>query len=203
MSISYEYNEAEAVKADNAASRISEQGPYVGKFTKAEAIESKGGTHGIAFTFDSPGCGTVEFSLYTQKSDGAVCFGMNFVQAAMFLMGVKSLKASVGKVSKWSETEGKRVEEDGDVFPDLCGKPIGIVLAKELITTGKGNDSARFNLEGLFQAETRLMMSEIKEKKTTPVKLDRLVKGLKVKDSRTKVDAQPAQPAIGAAAGDY
>jgi hypothetical protein len=127
---------------------------------------------------------------------------MSFVQAAMFLMGVKSLKTTTGKVSKWSEAEGKRVEEDGDVYADLCGKPIGIVLSKELYTTQKGSDATRLNLEGLYQPETRLTMTEIKEKKTVPVKLDRLVKGLKVKDSRTK-GAEPAQPSVVAGAGDY
>ncbi len=203
--IEYDYDEKAATKADDAASRIAEAGPYIGKFTKVYAIEAQSGAKGITFEFDSPGNGTTEFSLYTLNKDGAPIFGMNMVSAIMFLLGVKKLSSEPGTVMAWDEAEGKRVEQDGEVFPTLCDKPIGIVMQKELYTKGNGSrDGVRFGLYGLFQPETKLMMSEIKEKKTTPVKLERLLKGLKVKDSRKAEVAEPGQPSVGmGAAGDY
>lgn len=204
MTIEYNYNEQSAVKADDAASRIAEQGPYVGKFVRAEAVLSaRTGTHGIAFAFEAPGQGTTDFTLWTQKEDGTPIFGMNMVNAIMFLIGVKSLKSAPGKVERYDEEARARVEVDGDVFPDLCNKPIGIVLQKELYSKDSGGDGSRMNLYGLFQPETKLMMSEIKERKTTPVKLERLLKGLKVKDGRKAVANEPAQPSLGVAAGEY
>lgn len=205
MSIEYDYDEKAATKADDAASRIAEAGPYIGKFTKAFAIEAQSGAQGITFEFDSPGNGTIEFSLYTISKDGAPIFGANMVNAIMFLLGVKKLVSETGMVERYDADVGKRVEEDGEVFPALVGKPVGIVLQKELYTKSNGaRDGIRFGLYGLFQPETKLMMSEIKEKKTSPVKLDRLIKGLKVKDSRKAEVAEPSQPSVGmGAAGEY
>lgn len=204
--ISYDYDEANAVKADDAASRLTDNGAFVGVFKSAEAVKSdKTGTHGIAFVFDSPGNGNAEFTLWTRKADGSDVFGKAQVDAIMFLMGLKGLKGVTAKVQRWAENDKgdrEKMEVDGKVFPDLCNRPIGVVLQKELYS-GKNGSGERMNLYGLFQPETKLMMSEIKERKTTPVKLERLLKGLKTKDSRKAQADEPAQPAIGAGAGDY
>lgn len=198
----YGYNEAGALKADAAASRLNENGAYVGTIKRAEAMVAKTGTKGVTLTFDSPGNGSIDLTLYTIKKgeDGKPIelFGKAQLDAIMFLLGLKSLKAEAGKVSVWSDAEGKRVEEEGKVYPELCNKPIGIVLQKELYTKDGGGTGERMNLAGLFQAETKLMMSEIKERKTTPVKLDRLTKNLKNKDSRKAGAAEPPQPGVGA-----
>lgn len=204
MSVNYAYDETAAIKADDAASRIAESGPYVGTFKKVWATKSANtGTEGIAFAFDSPGNGTVEFTLWTRKEDGTMIFGWNQVSAIMFLLGVKKLESEVGKVEVYDEGEGKRVEQDGDVFPSLCDKPIGIVLQKELYTKTGGGDGSRLGLYGVYDATTKLMVSELKEKKTQPVKLDRLLKGLKTRDSRKAQAPEPSHPSIGAPEGSY
>lgn len=206
--VSYAYDETNAAKADKAADTITEGGAYIGKFVRAEATKSeKTGTQGIVLAFEAPGSGNAEFTLWTRKEDGTEVFGMAQVQAIMFLLGVKSLKSVKGKITKWEEVEGKgrqQVETEGNTFPDLCGKPIGIVLQKELYSKqgGKG-DGSRMGLHGLFQPETKLMMSEIKERKTSPVKLERLLKGLKVKDTRKSDASEPGQPSMGTIGGDY
>lgn len=202
----YSYDEESAVKADAAASRINEQGAYIGTFTKVEATTAQSGTRGIAFTFEQKGGGNASFTLWTRKETGEPVFGKSFVDAMLFLLSMKTLKASVGTVEKWEDTEKGRekVEADGLVYPDLVGKLIGIVLEKELTSKKNGSDSFRFNLAGLFQADTKLMMSEIKERKSQPQKLERLLKGLKVKDSRKAATNEPGQPSIGGVdAGDY
>jgi hypothetical protein len=202
MSIDYTYDEKAATKADDAASRIAENGAYVGTFKKAWAIVSTNtGTHGITFAFESPGQGTAEFTLYTRKADGTEIFGWNLVSAIMFLLGVKKLESERGMVEVYDEDQGKRVEQEGDVFPALCDKPIGVVLQKELYTKQGGGDGTRIGLYGVYDAATKLMMSELKEKKTTPVKLERLLKGLKTKDSRKAAAAEPAHPSVGAEGG--
>lgn len=204
MAISYNYDEVNAAAADKAASQINENGAYVGRFKKAWAIQSQNtGTHGIEFEFDSPGNGSASFTLYTQKEDGTVVFGKSFVDAMLFFFGVKRLNSIEGTVSQYSEADKGRIDVPGDVFPDLCEKSIGIVLQKEVYTKGNGGEGSRLSLVGVFQPETRLMYTEVKEKKTSPVKLDRLLKGLKTKDTRRKTD-DTAQPAMGGvAAGEY
>lgn len=203
----FEYNEKQVQEADKAADAITESGAYIGKFTQVNGIEAASGAKGLEFHFTSPGVGDASFNLYTHGKDGKEIFGMNQVQAIMFLCGAKSMKAVKGKMDKWEENaEGKRVkvEADGDTYPALCEKPIGVVMQKELYTTNKGGSSSRINLYGTFQAETQFMSSEIKNKATKPVKLARLLAGLKTKDSRKAAQSESAQPSMGALPdGDY
>lgn len=205
--ISYDYDEAAATKSDKAADALTDGGAYIGKFVSVEATTSeKKGTKGVKFAFTSPGSGNAEFTLWTQGEDGTKYFGFDQLQGLMFLMGVKSLKSVKGKVTAWVDNEkGQREQQeiDGFTFPDLCNKPIGVVFQQELYSTNKGATGSRLSLHGAFQPETKLMMSEIKERKTTPAKLDRLLKGLKVKDTRKASAAEPSQPSMGVGEGEY
>jgi hypothetical protein len=203
MTVNYEYNEALAVKADNAASRITEGGAYVGRFVKAFALTAESGAQGISFSFDSPGSGTVDFTLYTIGKDGQEIRGMNYANAMMFMLGVKKLESVAGAAEVWDAAEGKRVAQEVEEFPSLCGKSIGLMFQREL-STYNGRNRDNLNLEAVFQPETKLLLSEIKERKTTPVKYERMLKMcLKTKDTRKPETAEPAQPSIGASAGDY
>ncbi len=203
MSINYEYNESSAVQADKAASRITEGGAYVGQFKKVFAIESEKGSKGLDFTFDAPGNGIVNFRLYTHGQEGQEIMGMNYVNAMLFMLGVKSLKSEAGTAEIWDANEGKRIEQEIEEFPALYGKSIGLMFQREL-SSYNGKTQDRLNLECVFQPETKLLVSEIKERKTQPVKYDRMLKMCsKVKDARKLEAAEPPQPNIGASAGDY
>lgn len=199
----YAYDEKGAIRADDAASRLSENGPYVGVLTKAQGtVSAEKGTRGVILGFDSPGQGNAEFTLWTKSADGVEYFGKAQLDAIMFLVGIKgTLKAQAATVEDWVDVGGKREKQEveGKIYPELIGKHLGIVFQKELYSTNKGATGERINPVGFFQPETKLMMSEIKERKTTPVKLDRLVRGLKTKDSRKAQAAEPAQPSV---AGD-
>ena len=204
MTISYDYDEKAASHADDVANRIDTGGMYIGVFKRAEAtVSAQKGTHGITLEFEVPGGGSVENTLWTRKSDGSAIFGDNLVQAIRSILGVRgNMPSTAGKVMVWED--GKKVEADGETFPQLCGKRIGVVFQKELYTKNDGKESYRMNLYGVFDADSKLTASEIKEGVKAPVKLERLVRSAqKNKDSRVAVAAEPAQPAVGAAAGDY
>ena len=203
MTVLYEYNEVAALNADKAASRISEGGAYVGTFKKVWAIEADSGAKGISFIFESPGNGTIEFNQYTIGKDGSEIRGANFVNAMMFMLGLKSLKSEPGLAEVYDKEQGARVEVEVEAFPAMCGKPLGLMFQRELRTyNGKNQDN--LNLEAVFQPETKLLLSEVKERKTIPVKYERMLRVcLKVKDSRKPEAAEPNQPSVGAAAGEY
>jgi len=202
--MNYEYDENAASHADDFANRIDENGPYVGVFKRAEAIESANtGTKGIRFEFEAPGGGTAQFSLYTEKEDGTRIFGFNIVQAMMTMMGLRGLKSAPGKVMQYDEDAGKSIEVDGEVYPDLIGKSIGVFLQKELYTKRDGKDGSRMNLVSVFHPESKLTASEIKERKVKPEKFERILRSLKTKDSREKKASEPSQPGLGAPVGDY
>lgn len=139
--------------------------------------------------------------LWTRKEDGSNAFGMNFVQSIMMMFGLRGLKSAPGKIMQWDDDAGQRVEVDGETFPELCSKRIGLVLQKELTSKKSGGDSYRMNLYGVFNHETKLTVGEIRERKTTPAKLDKLLKSLKDKDSRKATTTEPAQPAMAPTGG--
>jgi hypothetical protein len=207
--LEYQYNEVAALEADKAASRITEGGAYVGAFKKVWAVEADSGAQGIGFVFESPGNGTIEFTQYTIGKDGNEIRGANFVNAMMFMLGLKSLKSETGTIEVYDKDQGRRVEIEGEVFPTMCGKPLGLMFQRELRSytnpqTGVSKNQDNLNLEAVFQPETRLLLSEIKERKTTPVKYDRMLKMCsKVKDNRKAEAAEPSQPSVGAETGTY
>lgn len=202
----YTYDEESAVKADEAASRL-DTGAYVGTFISAvRVISDKKGSEGIELTFAAAGGGTARSTLWTRDADGNKLGGPgpNYLNAILFLFGLRGLKGAPGKVEVYDKDAKERVEQDGIVYPELCNKPIGVVFRKELYTDDNGIDRDRLSLEAVFQTETRLMVSEIKDRKSKAEKLDKYLKSLKPKDTRKKRADEPAQPAMGGvAAGDY
>ena len=203
-SVSYDYDEKAASHADDIANRIDDNGAFIGVFKRAQAVTAESGSTGIKFEFEAPGGGSASFSLYGHRGDGSVIFGWNLIQAAMCILGLKGLKSEAGKVSVYDKDSKKSVEADGEVFPQLCNKAIGIVMQKELYTKDSGGETSRVNLYSFFHPETRLTASEIREKKTKPEKFEKIMKKLKTKDSRKPGAAEVAQPSMGApATGDY
>jgi hypothetical protein len=200
MMVEFSYDPEAAGKADDVANRIDTSAAYVGQFKLVHAFASSKGTAGLHFEFGSPGGGTASFDCYTHKEDGTPVFGNNQVQAMMAILGLKGLKSDVGKYEAWDKDEGKRLETEGDTFPDLCGKDIGLVLQKEKYTKGNGSEGFRMNLYGVFHPVTKFTASELKEKKAKPEKLEKMLRALKDKDSRTPTTAEPSQPQVGGVA---
>ena len=198
MSTNYDFDPDAAGKADDVASRIDTSAAYIGRFKNVFAVESSKGTHGVTVEFQSPGGGSADFTLWTEKEDGTKVFGWNQLQAMMQILGLRGLRAVPGKFEAYDADAGKRIEQDGEVFPDLLDRDIGLVLQKELYTKNNGQEGYRMNLFGVFHATSRLTASEIKERKVQPEKLEKMLRGLKNKDSRRAVSSEPAQPSVGA-----
>ena len=205
--ISYDYDDSAAGHAEDFANRIDKSDAFIGTFTNAWALTSKvkddgsGGTSGIHFEFEGAGGERGQADIYTVKKDGTKLFGYNMVMAMMLIMGVKGLKTKKGEIEAF--VDGKREKIEGDTFPDLIGKRIGVIFQKELYNKQDGKEGARYNLIATFHPDSKLTASEIKEKKVKPEKFERIMRGLKTKDSRTVQVPEPSQPSQGLPAGDY
>lgn len=195
----YSYDPEAAGKADDVASRIDTSAAYVGRFKVVHDILSSKGTEGLHFEFNSPGGGSAGFDVYTRKEDGTPTFGNNQIQAMMAILGLRGLKSVPGKFEAWDSDEGKRVEQEGQTYPDLCDKDIGLVLQKERYTKNNGQEGYRMNLYGIFHPVTKFTASELKEKKAAPEKLEKMLRSLKDKDTRRAGTVEPAQPSVGGA----
>lgn len=177
----YQVNESAARKADAGGSMINELGKYVGTFTQAEDITASTGTKGIAFLFESNAGQKARLSIYTKKSDGTELSGMEAVSAIMTCMKLRSIKPSQGKATHWDGESKSEVLEDATIFPDLCGKQIGLLLETEDYTARDGSlaKHPRIVIKNVFQADTELTASEIWDRKTVPAMLPRMVDGLR------------------------
>lgn len=199
---SFELDDEAASKADNVANRIDQSAAYIGRFKTVHSIKAeRTGTSGLHFEFVSPGGGQAGFDVYTVKADGTKTFGWNQVMALMALLGLRSLRGVKGKHEAF--VDGKRQEVEGEVFPDFADKDIGLVLQKERYNKQDGGETFRMNLQALFHPVTKMTSSEIKERKATPEKLEKILRSLKDKDSRKVQAAEPGQPAVGAPEGSY
>lgn len=163
-----------ARKADQTGNRINEIGKYVGVFTQAEDITASTGTKGVALRFESNGQ-QANLSLYTKKADGTEIMGLQALMAIMTCMRLRNIKPAPGTVKHWDATAKQEVTKQAQVFPDLCNKPVGLLLETEDYTKTDGSLGTRMVIAGIFQADTELTATEILDQKTTPEQLEKAV----------------------------
>lgn len=171
----YELDTTEARKADSTGGMIKELGKYIGTFTQAVDVTAKTGTKGVAFGFKSNGGQKANLSLYTKKSDGEKIMGYQMLMAMMTCLKLRTIADKEGTAMKWDADTKTEVQVKAVIFPELCSKPIGLLLETEDYPKQDGSMGTRMVLAGVFQAETELTASEILDKKTQPVQLEKMV----------------------------
>lgn len=182
-----------AARKAESTPRIDTTGAYVGIFTKARKITAKTGAVGIEFEFlDTATEATADFlTIYTHKADGTPTYGLNAINALMACLKLRSIDSGTIKADVWDENERKKVPQQVEGFPDLMNKAIGVLLQAEEYFTNQGERRERMTLVGFFEATSRLMASEILDRKVTPQALDRFIK------SMPEVKKAKAQPQSG------
>jgi hypothetical protein len=197
----YNLDPTAARKADQTGNRISEIGKYVGVFTQAEDITAATGTKGVALRFESNGQ-TANLSLYTTKANGDQIMGYQALMAIMTCLSLRGLTPKPGTVKYWDNDAKADATRQGQVFPDLCNKPIGLLLETEDYPKNDGGVGTRMVIAGMFQAATELTASEILDKKTKPEQLAKMVARLHHRPART-AKGQPAASKPAAAGSGF
>jgi len=180
--MSYTLNTEAAKSADTMSGRIEETGKYIGTFTRAEDVMSSKGTEGIDMSFKTADGLTADYlSLWTRNKDGKEIFGFKILMAVMTCMKAKTLTKTAGTVDKYDQAQGKRVQQQADIYPELMNKPIGLLLQKEEYLKKDNTIGTKMNIVGAFDASSELTASEILDRKTKPELLERMVASLKDK----------------------
>lgn len=211
----YQLDASAAREADSFGAYLTETGKYIGTFTRAEKLISKNkGTHGVGFTFESAGQ-SARFDIWTMGSDGKHLGGYKAINAIMACMSLRGLTESQGKVERYNWDAQQKETVPAPVFPDLVGKPVGLVLQKteyEKMRDGQytGETGWRLELVAPFRAADEFTAGEILDRKTKPEKLaaiiatlaDRPLKNRPAQQSRGHDDANAqAQRAATRSAG--
>ncbi|MBV8060810.1 MAG: hypothetical protein JO253_04710 [Alphaproteobacteria bacterium] len=175
----YKLDPNAAVKADTIGAYLNETGKYIGKFTRAEKLVSTNkGTDGIGFTFKADDGRECRFDIWTRKGNGETLTGLNQVNAIMACLKVREVTIITQPVRRWENNQ--EVIVDGQVFPELQNKPIGLLLRSEeyeKMQDGQltGQTGWRMGLFAIFQADTEMMASEVLGKKTKPEQLAKVI----------------------------
>ncbi|GAA6121499.1 hypothetical protein [Acidovorax sp. FG27] len=166
-----------AREADQFGAYLNETGKYKGQFTRAEKLVSKQkGTHGVGFTFEAEDKRTTRFDVWTINGAGDHLPGYKFVNALLACMKLRQVTEAPAKVDRYN-WDTKQIEKvDATVFPELIGKPVGLVLRNteyEKMRDGMLTGETGWRLEPLvpFEAATEFTSSEILDRKTKPEKL--------------------------------
>lgn len=197
----YQLDTKAARQADNVGGSINETGKYVGKFTQAVDITSSKGTKGIDLYFESNGQ-RVKLPIYTINHMGEKIYGLQQLNAIMACLSLRGIDPVDGNYKRWDFDSKSEVTESGKLFPDLCNKPIGLLLETEDYLNGNGAQRTRMVIAGIFQAGTELTASEILDKKTKPEQLARLVARLRHRPLKNAPAASHSGPPAGHPAAD-
>lgn len=177
----YTLDATAAREAENFSSYLSETGKYKGKFTRAEKlVSSNKGTHGIGFTFEADSKQSTRFDIWTMSAQNEYLMGFKTINAIMACLKLKTLTIGTGTVERknWDTNQTESVQ--ADIFPDLIGKPVGLVLVKteyEKMRDGQktGETGWRLELVAPFEASTEFTAAEIMDRATQPKKLASII----------------------------
>lgn len=190
----YKLDTKAARNADSGGTMIKEVGKYVGEFTQAKKLTAKSGAMGIEFAFKSKSGQKANLSIYTQSAAGQPYQGYDTLMAIMTCMSLRSINAVLGVATKYDFDSRQDVEEECEIFPDLC-KPIGVLLETEDYAKNNGTIATKIVLKNVFRIADKdgneFTASEILDHKKEAKMLDRLVAQLKHKPLKT-IDQVPA-----------
>lgn len=187
----YQLDTTAARESDNFGGYLNETGKYTGKFIRAEVLVSKNkGTHGIGFTFEADNKQTTRFDIWTMKPDGEHLQGFKALQAIMTVLRLRGIQPAQGTVDRYNYDTKATEKVQSQVFPDLTGKPIGLVLRNTeyaKVRDGRETGETGWRLELVAPFDTNeFTASEILDKKTKPEKLANLVAMLQDKPLKSR-----------------
>lgn len=195
----YQLNTKAAREADSFGSYLQETGKYIGQFTRAEKLISKNkGTHGIGFTFECNGQ-TAKFDIWTMDTANKPLGGFKALNAIMACLSIKGIAPTTGTVERYDWEAKTTNKVQAEVFADLCGKDIGLVLQKteyEKMKEGRltGEYGWRLELVAPFRAADEFTSSEILDRKTKPEKLASIMATLGDRPLKNKRHAVHSAP---------
>lgn len=189
-----ELNADKARAADNRQTAITETGKYIGVITRAEKLVSQQGTKGLGLSFKANDGNTANYlDVWFAKENGDELFGIKTVNALMACLKMRKCEEGQIECEKWDKGAGAMTKVRAAGYPEMMGKPIGLLLQESIETDQQGKDQRRIGIYGVFQANTELTASEVLDGKTTPEKLPKMLQALMANPVRDNRKARSAQ----------
>ena len=189
--------------ADNKSAFIDEAGKYIGTFTRAEYMEKQQtGSTGIGFTFKSREGAEAQFYVNLSYQHGTRNKGgyelVNAIMACLQLRNVGNPQPIT--VEKWNNDTKQREKATVQGFPELMGKPVGLLIYQE-IEKNSEKGLPRPAIYAPFSAESEKTASEILDPNCrAPAKLEKMVQAVM---NKPLVDRRPAGSRTTQTGDDY
>jgi hypothetical protein len=145
--------------------RINATGPYEGILTRAEARKSDKGSLGIEFDFKTADGATAFFlQVWRMNGSGEELSGAKIIDALMLLLRAKNMSPTWANVDKYDKMAGGVIKQKCLVYPEMMGKPIGMLLQKEH-DEYQGRSTEKMIIYGCYDIQSRKTPMEIVDKK--------------------------------------
>lgn len=178
---------AAAARDVGESARITETGKYKGTFKRAELTESDRGTIGVEFTFMSNDGQSADYlTLWIENGDGKELYGYKVLNAVMTCMQVRGIESKLAKIEK--RINGELTQVDAEIFPDLMGKQIGLLLVKAPYEAQDGSVKSKMEIFATFCAQTERTAKEILDRVADAKALPKIIASLA--DRPVRRDAQ-------------
>lgn len=166
MAREYALDTQAAKEANSGGKRIKESGKYIGTFKAAWYEQNDKGTESVHFLFESnDGQEAGPLALYTHNGKGEPLPSFKTFNAILTCLKLRGVRAKVGKVELYDFNSGGMVLKDKELYPDIAGKPIGLVLQREEYEKQDGAIGERMIIVGPFESATGRMAVEILDNK--------------------------------------
>lgn len=201
MSRNFSLDTTAAKEANSGGKRITEPGPYTGKFRTAFYEKNRNGTESVNLIFVSDGGQEVgPLALYTHNKDGEPLPSYKTLNAILACMRLRGIEGAPGKVSLYDFDSRGEVTKDKTCYPALVGPRVGLVLQGEEYENNQGEIKTRMIVAAPFEADSRKMAEEVLSKVEQATALERYLTWFadhKVKPLKTirSAPAQASQPA--------
>jgi len=155
--------DTQAAKDSNSGSkRIKESGKYIGKFKAAWYEQNNNGTESVHFLFESnEGQEAGPLALYTHKGTGETLPSYKTFNAILTCLKLRSVKAQQGTVELYDFDSKSVVKKTKELYPELAGKSVGIVLQREQYEKQNGDIGERMIIVAPYEASSGKMAVEI------------------------------------------
>lgn len=183
MARDFTLNQDAAREANSGGKQIRITGKYKGSII-AFYDKSDGGAESVNLMFESDQgqtCGPL--SIYTHNKDGKELPGFKLVNALMVCVRTRTLTTKLGNVELYDFDSGSVQTKQKEIYQELSGKKIGLVLQQEEMTDkagnlkldNQGNPKYRMTVAAPFDYQSELMAVEILDKKATPEQLGKVL----------------------------
>lgn len=184
MARQFALNADAAREANSGGKQIRQTGKYKGKIKAAFYDTSDKGAESVNIMFESDQgqtCGPL--SIYTHNRDGKELPGFKLVNAIMVCVRARQLTAKTGPVDLYDFDTNSVQTKQKDLYVELTGKDIGLVLQQEEMTDANGNlkldnnglPKFRMVIAAPFDYQSELMAGEILDKKAAPEQLGKFM----------------------------